>query len=111
MSSYDFIYQLKPKYECEPGWWKLRWRPIRRGTWNVWARTMGRRSFGLGFFWWETGAHNGWGRAWSGRELILRILWWEWSAWIRWNIRVMAEGPLDDEQKRPLNLSGVPPHD
>ena len=71
MSSYDFIYQLKPKYECEPGWWKLRWRPIRRerGTSGL-ARWAGDRLAWILLVGNWKGTTDG--DAWSGRELILR---------------------------------------
>lgn len=106
MKPYDeWLYKLKPKYECEPGWWKLAWRPIKNGTWNVYRSRGSKRNWTCGVRLYRGGAHNGWGRSWDTVSLKIdfgRLGGFE--AWITWNIRVMAEGPLDTATKRPLEI-------
>jgi len=61
--------KLKPVREVEPGWWKLRWRPIKHrdgcnGNWNFFSRKVyfeGRGGFGIGLNveyhpWWNYGS-------------------------------------------------------
>ncbi len=114
--SYEYIYKLKPVEEIEPGWYKLRWRPIKHkgfnntGTWNLYMyRTfMSFRKNMFRFSCYDSGAHNGWGRSYDGFVVEVTLIWFVIGFWIRWNIKCMAEGPQDiaEEDKKPLDLSG-----
>lgn len=111
MINFDFIYELKPIYEIEPGWYKLRWRPIKNGTWNIWFEdtwhSWDYKRIGITFR--KGGAHSGWGRDWDDFKIDLHFGWFNINLWIIWNIQVMAQGPMDvsEEDKKPLDLSGV----
>lgn len=111
MLEYDkWLYKLTPIRETEPGWYKLRWRPIRNGTWHFYKCKAWPRKWSLGIKIYRGGAHNGWGRAWE--DLNIQICFGRLGmieAWIVWNIRVMGEGPGDvaEAQRRPLDLSRV----
>lgn len=105
MSAYDVIYLLKPHYETEPNWWKLRWSPIWRHTFSFYRVGYTR--------WWNWGirsyrcdANNGWGRSYSHWFLDLELAGHSFMFWIRWNFIVHKDGPLDvaEENKRPLEL-------
>lgn len=102
---YPEIYAMRPAYECEPGWWKLRWKPIWGRTWRVylwrpwkwdrrprfWLKCF--QSGGFGFRWWRDDAHNGWGRSYECLCMEIRIFVLELGFWIKWNYRVMSSGP------------------
>jgi hypothetical protein len=116
MSCYDVIYKLRPVRECEPGWWKLRWRPIWRGTFSAyWSAhypkslktrcgLCGVAMFGLGFRGRRQDAENGWGRYYKRLDLEIFLLWWTMNLWVRWDFRVMREGPLDMNPRRALDI-------
>ena len=75
---YSWLYLLPVGEEFEPGWYRLKWRPIKNGNWNLYTFTQGpkwwfHRCY-LGIKLWDGGTHNGWGRGWDGR--ILRIGFW-----------------------------------
>lgn len=110
--SYEFIYKLKPVREYEPGWWKLAWKPIKMGTWNLYIHKLYSRSMmacrALGFHMCWGGTFNGWGRSWHRLDIRLSIWFWEINFWVIWKIHVMAEGPMDQNPPRPLDLSRVP---
>lgn len=107
---YPEIYAMTPMFEKEPGWWKLKWKPIWRETISAYVR----RSYSHRGRWWHTvgfgisyrldGAHNGWGRSYDSFSVDVRFLHWTFSAWIKWNYIVMAEGPSDGGEMVPLTL-------
>lgn len=106
---YPEIYAMKPQYEYEPGWWKLKWKPIWRGTyafykigrwkWNWW-------SGGFAFQWWREDARNGWGRYYKCFSFRVVFLDWTWGFWIKWDYRVMAKGPGQGTPV-PLDIPGM----
>jgi hypothetical protein len=111
MSKPDVFYLLRPVYECEPGWWKLRWRPIWGETFSVYRdRRWGARwwqNHGLGAHWyWSHDGHNGWGRHFHRVDVYAHLIWWRFNFWIRWNFRVMESGPMDVAKKdqQPLTI-------
>ena len=108
MTGYEWIYKLRPVREVEPGWWKLRWRPLKNGTWNLYT-TKGYPEYRpVGVMIEKGGAYNGWGRRWSQANLRIGLWLLEINLWIRWGITVMEEGPQDvaEEDKRPLSIQG-----
>lgn len=110
MSAYDVIYMLKPIKETEPGWWKLKWKPIFKQTYSIYFSSH-YNSWGFGIDAYEAGAHNGWNRSYD--NFIFRIRFWNYSInfWVKWNFIVHEDGPSDMNEKRPLtippNKSGV----
>jgi len=115
--SYSWIYKLKPVKEVEPGWWKLRWRPVKNtikndgGTWNVYFETgvCGGpwRWWGmLGIQMWKNGAHNGWHRSYDRFDVRIGLLFLVINFWVKWNIIVHKDGPSDvaPEKRRPLEV-------
>ncbi len=122
---YDAIYKLKVGNEIEKGWYKLKWRPIWKGTYYVytnnpmhWFKWKGHslsyklscfllhNSFGVGFHCYRSDATNGWGRSYKHFHFGINIGWKSIDSWIAWKFQVMAKGPQDvaDKDKRPLNL-------
>ena len=108
-NSYWWVYELKPVREIEPGWYKLKWKPLKNGTWNVWTSKNFSICRRLGIEWGDHGAHNGWGRSYKGLWLRLSFIWINVEFYILWDIQVMAEGPGDGgkENMRPLDLSKI----
>ena len=109
---YEYVYALTPVREVEPNWWKLRWRPIRHrgidreGTWSIHTSRRYRNYRPIGLRISKSGAHNGWGRSWDSWEIEISLWWVTVTAWVKYNIIVHKDGPLDvsDEKRRPLNL-------
>ena len=100
----EAFYELKPDYECEPEWYKLKWRPI-------WYRTIYLHNFKFKR-WDKWGArtyrsdwNNGWGR-------YCKVLYIQLSLgkicdlmfWIRWDFSVHKDGPMDVSEKRPIDI-------
>ena len=103
--SYDDIYALKPVREVEPNWWKLRWRPLWRKTFSIYAlRLWSHKSIGASV-WWEH-ISNGWGRSYRRIDFRLCLIWWDVNAWIKWDYRVHKDGPFDvaEKDRRPLDI-------
>lgn len=109
---YPDIYALTPDYEYEPGWWKLKWKPLWRKTYSVWSRKNYTccgplwRSMALGFRTHEASAHNGWNRSYQSQTLEVFLLFWTVTFWIKWNYRVHKDGPSDvpHDKQYPLVL-------
>lgn len=99
--SYEDIYSLVPDYEIEPGWWKLKWKPLWRKTFSIYI-SRGYRCTGFGARWYERGAHNGWGRSYNAYQFEFLLFTWTLNFWIKWNYCVMAEGPSDQSPLRPI---------
>lgn len=100
------IYALKPVKEVEPGWWKLRWRPLWKKTFSLYSLSWER---GLGFLlhWGRSnGAHNGWNRSWDAVDFRLLTPFGAWNGWIKYNYIVHKDGPSDvpDADKAPLEI-------
>jgi hypothetical protein len=106
INTYDVIYLLKPEKEVEPGWWKLKWKPIFRQTYSFYCMKVWG-SYGLAFYTWTSHAQNGWHRSFKHRHFELQILNYRFSFWVRWRFIVHQDGPSDATIKRPLDLSGV----
>lgn len=98
---YEDIYELKPVYETDPGWWKLRWRPLWRKTFSVW---FSRYSTGLGFRWYRDDARNGWGRSFKRLSFDVLTPFGSINFWIKWNYVVHRDGPSDASPRQPLVL-------
>ena len=110
--SYGFLYDMKPVKEVEPGWFKLRWKPIKHtyphgGTWNLYTSRLFRGHHAIGIICRRSGEHNGWGRSWEDFSITVTL----WSTliefWIRWRFHIMEEGPSDVAKgtRRPLNVA------
>lgn len=99
---YFEIYEMKPVKEVEPGWWKLRWKPIRLGTWHFYAFTW-EKSLGILAYW--GGAHNGWHRSYDRFDLRIGLGFRTYNFWIKWNYIVHKDGPSDVATPRPLTLA------
>jgi len=113
---YDFIYKLKPLYEDlkrgGEGWWKLQWKPIKNGTYNLYVHST-MKSWScrmLGIRYYETGVHNGWHRSWDGFTVEIGFWFFTVNFWIIWNIVVHEDGPSDVSERKKLsvfNLKGA----
>lgn len=104
--SYEVIYKLKPIKEIEPGWWKLKWRPIFGidGTWYFWSG--GRFD---PWRWrvctWRDVYENGWNRGYKHFYFDVTLAGHTFDFWVQWDFIVHADGPSDVSVKRPLDLS------
>lgn len=107
--SYEWLYKLDVICEDKdsPGWYKLGWKPIKNGTYNIYVtntcRSWHYKFLGIRFAF--GGAHNGWGRSWDDFAIDLGFIFFDVHFWVRWNFLVMAEGPGDGSDKKPLDLS------
>lgn len=98
---YDAIYLLKPVHQTEPGWWKLKWRPLWRQTFSIYRSSMPL----LGLYWYRTDARNGWGRSYNHFTINFGLGFVSWSFWIRWNFVVHSDGPSDLNPRRPITVA------
>jgi len=106
----EWYYKLKPIKEVEPDWYKLKWKPIKYGTYNIWFYSAFKSylpTYLIGLRFWTSGYNRGWGKQWKGISVEFGLLFFEIHFWIRWNIIMHKDGPFDCEEKRPLDLSGV----
>lgn len=92
----DVFYNLKPQYECEPGWYKLKWRPIKGQTWNLFMMKYPKWTFRFSKN--DHGHKNGWGRYSDGVGYNLFIGKIMVMFWVRWNFKVSKDGPLDSKR-------------
>jgi len=98
------FHRLKPVKEFEPGWWKLKWRPIKNGTWNFhWYKILPSSKFcefKLLIDW--NGCHNGWGRGYDGFSVEFIFIRWGFKFWLHYNHYCQEGAPLDthDESLR-----------
>ena len=81
--SYDFIYMLKPIKEVEPGWWKLKWKPIFKHTWSIYTSGYRIKWFDWAFQMRVSGAHNGWNRSYDRFDIHIEVLGYDVCFWIR----------------------------
>jgi len=98
---YDFITKLPASHESEPGWWKLKWRPIKNGTWNMClfkGNTHIKRFMVYRMDW-----NNGWHRSWNGINLHIRLPGYDFMFWFRWDFLVHENGPSDWKEKMKFN--------
>jgi len=114
---YEFLKKLRPLKEMwpekDPGWYKIQWRPIKNGMYNLYITTKGfflgkhfiYRGMGFGIRTWPQGVHSGWNRSWKSFHIELNFLFWTLNFWIMWNIIVHKDGPSDWHEKVPLDLS------
>ncbi len=78
----DLVFKnLKRGKEVEPGWFRLRWKLIKNGTYNIYI-TNHDHHFGISF--WLDSAHNGWGRSYKGFSIEIG-LWWTLNIWVKWD--------------------------
>lgn len=104
MSDRQQIWQiLTPLGYVEPGWRRLRWRPIKHrypseGTWNIYFwRWRPRSEFQLMLY--RADWNNGWGRSKKVLRLQISIPWiGGMEAWIAWNHMAMDEVIRDGAQ-------------
>ena len=106
--TYDFIYKLKIVKEDikhgGEGWYRLRWRPIKNGTYNFYIsrRWNGCRSIGIRIF--EQSTHNGWARGWDGIGIDIDCFFFDIHFWAIYNILVHKDGPSDVSHRKPLDI-------
>ncbi len=109
MNGYDFIYKMSvgKAVESDLSWYRLKWRPIKRGTYNFYiTNTLPNymeKLIGVRIY--NAGAHSGRGRSWDGLNVMFGFFFFVINFWIRWNIRVHKDGPMDTEHKKPLLLT------
>jgi len=109
---YDWIYKLPvgKEQKNDPGWYRLKWRPVKRGTCNIYFTDCHHswRTKMIGVRWGEASAHNGWHRYWDGFYSEFGFYFFILNFWIRWNIIVHKDGPSDVKEKdrKPLNIRG-----
>jgi len=107
----NFVFHLlTPIKEVETGWFKLKWKPIKNGTWNfylrdeVWRyRTF--RTWFLGIKIYTNKTDNGWGRGYDSISVDLGLIFFTASFWINYNLICMAEGAMDEAERKPLDFS------
>lgn len=99
MSCYDVLYMLRPVREVEPGWWKLRWRPIWRHTFSIY-RSRTRWFFGVWAY--RTDANNGWHRSYKHLTVRFGVPLITFEVWFRWDFVVHKDGPSDVRNARPI---------
>lgn len=114
---YSFIYELPVLYEDlkvgGDGWYRLGWRPIWKGNFNIYLTNQlwkwsGSLKF-VGFRWYDTGAHNGWNRSWDAKHMELGFFFFTLNIWLIYNVIVHKDGPSDGSKRRPLTIpEGVP---
>lgn len=99
--SYFEIYEMTPVKEVEPGWWRLKWKPIDYGTYHFYSWSW-EKAFGL--YVTRDDATNGWGRYYKRLDIRFGLGFRTFNFWIKWDYRVMAEGPLDITPRKPLRI-------
>jgi hypothetical protein len=104
---YWWLYAMQPIKRSPRGWWKLKWRWIRRGTWNVYTdrHFSDWRELGLRFTKWHEGRY---GVSIDGFSVCLDLWWISVDAWIRWGFSCSERGPVDtrDECRRGITEDG-----
>ena len=94
------IHKLRPVKEIEPGYWKLRWRPIKHtgrfdggdGTWNMyWSKAWSSHPAGLTTYFALPADGCQYGR--SSNTMTIRLgLWWGTvEFWVAWGFRASTE--------------------
>jgi hypothetical protein len=78
----DIIDKLKPIKEIEPNWFKLKWKPIKNGTYNFYILKYPDNKIRFRIY---TEHVNGWGRSWDGFVIELFILGYFISFWVHYN--------------------------
>lgn len=73
--------ELEPIKEVEAGWWKLKWKPVKNGTYNIFISNH-TKMFGIRF--WSDSVHNGWGRSYDGFSVEIGF-WWTLNFWVSYN--------------------------
>lgn len=107
MNTYDAIYLMKPSKRLiyndqETDWYHLKWRPIRKGTFNIYLKKYyGGHFFKVSFAEWD--ARNGWGRSWKHRLVFVNFFYtFQFCSWVKWDFIVHKDGPSDLEPRRPI---------
>jgi len=109
---YEWIYKLPVNRiaKGEKDWYKLKWRPIKNGTYNLYITDTHHswRTKLIGVRFSDASAHNGWGRSWDGIGFEFGFYFLILNFWIRWNIIVHKDGAMDvaEEDKRSLLITG-----
>jgi hypothetical protein len=100
---YPEIYAMEPHREVEPGWWSLKWKPIRKGTFHFYCFTWEKN---LGLYIRFNRIQNGWGRSYKRLDFNLGLGFRTYNAWIKYDYLVHKDGPSDvpDQDRRPLNI-------
>ncbi len=78
-------------------WYKLGWRPIKNGTYNLtfWWTLRARSQKMVGITWYQAGAHNGWGRSYDGIDIHIGLGVCTIDFWVHYNHACMAGDPFD----------------
>lgn len=99
------FHKLTPIKEFKPGWFKLRWKPIKNGTWNFVKHKQyrGYRDVGMTFTFGEV--YNGWGRGYKSISLTIGLFWFELHMWIAYDFYAMREGASDERPPKPLDFT------
>lgn len=105
---YHEIYKMKVAYEDlkrgGKGWYKLKWKPIWFGTYYLWI-SKPYKTYRLGFeFHTAYSAHNGWGRSYDRIDITISLIFYSLSFWIKYNYIVMASGPSDVKEPKPIDV-------
>ena len=100
MNVEDF-HKLPVGKETEPGWRKLKWRPIKNCTYNFYAIRKYSHYRPLGVLAAFCPVSN-YGRSYSGFSTRLCLWWVEIEFWVHWNIKVCMNGFTDTEKQRPF---------
>ncbi len=96
------FHKLTPQKEVEPNWFKLKWKPIRNGTWNIYTfkSTVWKIRFSIR----DSSAHNGWGRSWDGFAINIQLGKYEIEFWIHYNLICHRDGAFDANPQIPLSF-------
>ena len=106
-----FIYvRLKDHpIEWHKWWYKLKWKPIKskpftdppiKGTWNIYISRGG--ASGLGFRTYNCDDNHGYGGSYKHKFFEVWLIFCEITFWIKWNIVVHKNGPIDTSTPHPL---------
>lgn len=101
------MYHLLVPVKKEGDWYKLKWKPIKGETYNLfiinnWASW---KSKWIGIVYTPNNAHNGWGRFYDGIRIQIGFLFFEIHFWIKYNISCIEKSPADEHIGATLDFS------
>lgn len=97
---YDFITKLPLSHKIDDSWWKLKWKPIKWGTYNI---NLSKYKDPVRFRAYRCDWNNGWGRSWKQLNGDIwtpfgTIVWW-----FSWDHKIHEDGPMDWKRKMRIN--------